>query len=123
MNLCCVSDDTGNVCVHCGWVKRDTINGWPRRNCSNAPDFRPAAEQLGIPEKDRGPYMHALATWQAEGMPERDEDEQAFCKELCEKCKHYKPDDRCQCGKCAKGGIRLGPCRVMATWQCPSYKW
>ena len=72
----CIPDNTGEQCLNCGWQKPERIKGWPRRNCQNSPDLKPAADKLGLPDPIPPSMAQHLAAWLAAGMPERTAEEQ-----------------------------------------------
>ena len=121
MNDCQFFSD--NRCVYCGWQwKRDTP--FPRRNCDNPPDLRPAAKKLGIRTIHIKHFAQALIRWTAAGMPMREQAEVERLEAVCRECKHYRN------GRCAKCGCCVSKSRVavrnkikMATENCPAGKW
>ena len=123
MKIDCIPDTTDKRCVNCAWQwKRDTP--FPRHNCTNPPDLRPAAATLGITADNIKHYVHALARWTAAGMPTREQAEVKRLEAICRECEHYRK------GRCAKCGCCVSKSRVavlnkikMATENCPVEKW
>ncbi len=120
----CISDSTGKRCINCGWQwKRDTP--FPRRNCDNPPDLRPAMSKLEWTGAIPPGMAPRLAKWIAEGMPERDAEE-------VDRLWHAPCDDRRNSGMCGKIGCTKAAkgyhvaclwLARMATESCPAKKW
>ncbi len=86
------------------------------RNC-----FASALARLGIEAKDSSAILaKMIVPWQAAGMPERTEEQQAVYKVICDTCEHHSTlSDCCKYRQCSKKGQYLPPLRIMATWRCP----
>jgi|GEM_PF-2749401 len=78
--MLCKPDSSETYCIQCGWHKPLRIDGWPRRNCPNAPGAPPRA-------KGSGDYLHgAILKWVGEG-PTRE----CGCKDRITKMNRWGP--------------------------------
>ncbi len=106
MNIDCQPNSTGTYCVNCGWRWKYPIRGWPKRNCPNSPDLRPAADTLGLPDPippgmaqtvakyavgqplGPGDYLHlAIFRWVGEGPTRK-----CGCKDRIAKMNAWGPE-------------------------------
>ncbi len=130
----CVPDTAKKRCINCGWQwKRDTP--FPRNECTNPPDLRPAADKLGLPDPIPPGMAQWLAVWVADGCPELSQEELDARDAVCINCDDKRPrgwgfhDDRDTCNSkvkgCGGGGYRP-PLSVMLRlpkFRCPARKW
>lgn len=118
------------VCVNCGYRFPLDRPAPPRRNCTNPPDLREPAAELGITPADIKRYVAALWRWTRAGKPTRSDAEvERIHTTLCQPCEFYRNG---RCGKCRCHlagqpagvlGLVLVPKIKMATESCPVGKW
>ena len=122
----------------CLWCERPTspkrfYDTPPKRQCSNAPDLRPAADRLAEQTGDLSivdklaHYAVALGLWAIAGFPSRTPDEvAAIYAEHCRPCEKHDPVSDA-CGICGCNVRTDGaPVRnkiAMGTEHCPLEKW
>lgn len=120
----CKPDNGGRKCVVCGWVWNHPNHPFPRRNCDNPPDLRPAASALGISTANIKHYVQALARWTAASMPTRNQAEVERLETICVACEHYRNGRCARCGCCVnKSRVAVRNKIKMATENCPIKKW
>lgn len=99
-------------CIQCGWVyprpAPDDPAKYPRRNCTNPPDLKEAAERLGVASDPILPGMtQYLARWKADDYAERD-DWRELSAAPCE--------SRREDGVCNAIGCKDGEKRIRCEW-------
>ena len=128
----CIPDKSGRFCVNCGWKWKFPERGWPRRDCPQSPDLRPAADALNLPFPIPPGMAQHLAAWVANG--ETPPEELAARDAICTLCDDKRPlgmpaSEGDTCNSKAKGcggsGYRppLSVMQRLPTFRCPAGKW